>query len=83
MLSIAFLLELVLYAFLILMLLRSVFSFIEPYPRNRVHRIAFDLTEPFLRPVRRVVPPFGGFDVSFIVVWVVVLLLIGVVRQTS
>jgi YggT family protein len=81
--SIAFLLELVLYAVLILLLVRSVFSWIEPYPRNRVHRIAFDLTEPFLRPVRRYIPPFGGFDVSFIVVWVVILLLIGVVRQAG
>jgi YggT family protein len=83
MLSFAFLLELLLYAFLILLLLRSVFSFIEPYPRNRFHRLAFDLTEPFLRPVRRFVPPFGGFDVSFIVVWVVVLLLIGVVQRAG
>jgi YggT family protein len=81
--SIAFLLELVLYAVLILLLVRSVFSWIEPYPRNRVHRIAFDLTEPFLRPVRRYIPPFGGFDVSFIVVWVVILLLIGVIRQAG
>jgi len=76
-------LELVLYAFLVLLLVRSVFSWIEPYPKNRVHRVAFDLTEPFLRPVRRLVPPFGGFDISFIVVWVVVLLLIGVVRQAG
>jgi YggT family protein len=80
---IATLLELVLYAFLVCLLVRSVFSWIEPYPRNRVHRLAFDITEPVLRPVRRFVPPFGGFDVSFIVVWVVILLLLGVVRQTG
>ena len=81
--SIATILEVLLYAFLLCLLVRSVFSWIEPYPRNRVHRLAFDITEPFLRPVRRFVPPLGGFDVSFIVVWVAVLLLIGVVRQTG
>jgi len=81
--TIATLFELVLYAFLICLLVRSVFSWIEPYPRNRVHRLAFDITEPFLRPVRRFVPPFGGIDISFIVVWVAILLLLGVVRQVG
>jgi YggT family protein len=81
--SIATVLEILLYAFLVCLLIRSVFSWIEPYPRNRVHRITFDLTEPFLRPVRRFVPPLGGFDISFIIVWVIVLLLLGVVQRAS
>jgi YggT family protein len=74
-------LEIVLYAFLVCLLIRSVFSWVEPYPRNRIHRWVFQVTEPVLGPVRRRIPPFGGFDVSFIVVWVVILLLLGVVRQ--
>jgi len=77
------LLEIVLYAFLVCLLIRSVFSWIEPYPRNRLHLIMFQITEPVLRPIRRVIPPFGGFDVSFIVVWVGVLLLLGVIRQVG
>jgi len=81
--SIATLFELVLYAFLICLLVRSVFSWIEPYPRNRIHQVTFNITEPVLRPIRRFVPPFGGIDVSFIVLWVVILLLLGVVRQTA
>ena len=74
-------LEILLYAFLVCLLIRSVFSWVEPYPRNQVHRWVFQVTEPVLQPVRRVIPPFGGFDVSFIVVWVIILLLLGVVRQ--
>ena len=81
--SIATILEVLLYAFLLCLLIRSVFSWMEPYPRNRVHRLTFDITEPVLRPVRRVIPPFGGFDVSFVVVWIAVLLILGVVRQTG
>lgn len=81
--SVFVLVEIVLYAFLICLLIRSVFSWIEPYPRNQVHRIMFQITEPVLGPVRRRIPPMGGFDVSFIVVWVVVLLVLGIIRQVG
>jgi YggT family protein len=39
------------------------------------------LTEPVLRPVRRVIPPAGMLDTSFIVVFFVVLILQQVVRS--
>ena len=35
--------------------------------------ILIDLTEPVLRPVRRVIPPAGMLDTSFIVVFFVIL----------
>lgn len=79
--AIGLLLTLVLYAFMICLLVRAVFSWIEPYPRNQIHRLAFSITEPVLAPVRRFVPPFGGFDVSFILVWVGILLLLGLVGR--
>ena len=34
-----------------------------------LNSLLFDLTEPVLRPVRRVIPPAGMFDMSFIVVF--------------
>ena len=34
-----------------------------------VNTLLFELTEPVLRPVRRVIPPVGMFDVSFMVVF--------------
>jgi uncharacterized protein YggT (Ycf19 family) len=37
-----------------------------------------DLTEPVLRPVRRVIPPAGMLDTSFIVVFFVLIILRGV-----
>ncbi len=40
----------------------------------RVKRVLFDLTEPVLAPARRVIPPAGGFDLSFMVVMFVLIL---------
>ena len=73
--------ELVLYAFMACLLIRAVFSWIEPYPRNRVHRFTFQVTEPFLAPVRRLVPPVGGFDVAFLLVFIFVSLILSLVQR--
>jgi YggT family protein len=32
----------------------------------------FVLTEPALRPIRRFVPPLGGFDLSFLVLFILI-----------
>jgi len=37
-----------------------------------VMRILYNLTEPVFRPVRRVIPPMGGLDLSPIVVLVAI-----------
>jgi len=79
--SIGILLQLVLYAFLICLIVRGIFSFIEPFPRNRVHRLTYDITEPVVAPLRRVIPPLGGFDVAFTLVFIAVWILIGVVSR--
>jgi YggT family protein len=41
--------------------------------------ICFELTEPVLRPVRRVVPPAGMFDLSFMVVILGLVLIRGII----
>lgn len=40
-----------------------------------LNALLFDLTEPVLRPVRRVIPPAGMFDTSFIVVFFAIVIL--------
>ncbi|HXM54559.1 MAG TPA: YggT family protein [Candidatus Dormibacteraeota bacterium] len=77
----ALILELILYAFLACLLIRAVFSWIEPYPKNRFHRLTFDVTEPFLAPVRRLVPPVGGFDVAFLLVFIAVSMILSLVQR--
>jgi YggT family protein len=76
-------LQVFLYAFLGCLLVRAVFSWIEPYPRNRVHRLMFDVTEPLLAPVRRLVPPVGGFDVAFLLVFIAVTFVIQLVGRVG
>ena len=70
------LLTYVLYAFIIVMLVRVVFSWISPYPTNAVSRFAYRVTEPVLRPVRRWIPPVSGMDLSPLVVTLVAYFLI-------
>lgn len=38
--------------------------------RNPMERVFHQLTEPFLAPVRRIIPPLGGLDLSVLVVLV-------------
>jgi YggT family protein len=40
-------------------------------PLARVQLFLYRATEPVLRPVRRVIRPIGGLDISFIVVFLV------------
>ena len=47
-----------------------------------LNTLLFELTEPVLRPVRRVIPPVGMFDVSFMVVFFVLFLLYRVLASS-
>ena len=40
-----------------------------------LNTLLFELTEPVLRPVRRVIPPAGMFDISFMVVFFALIIL--------
>lgn len=73
----------VLYAFIIVVLIRVVFSWVSPYPTNSIHRMAVQLTEPVMGPVRRLLPPMSGMDLSPLVVTFGAYLLISVLRQLA
>lgn len=78
---IATLLIYVLYAFIIVVLVRVAFSWVSPYPTNSVSRFTFQVTEPILAPVRRRLPPMSGMDLSPLVVTVVAYFLIAALRN--
>ena len=40
-----------------------------------INTLLFELTEPVLRPVRKVIPPAGMFDISFMVVFFLLIIL--------
>ena len=67
---------LVIQAFLIIVLIRVVFSFVSPFPTNPISRFAWRVTEPVLAPIRRLLPPMSGLDLSPLVVWLVAIVLI-------
>lgn len=74
----ATLINLLYYAFLILILARVIVSWtrMSPYD-NQLVRWVYELTEPVLQPIRRILPPTAGLDLSPLIA----LLLLGALRQ--
>ena len=57
-------------AYVVVLFARAIMSWfpIRPgTPWSSLYGILLDLTEPVLAPLRRVIPPAGMFDLSFIV----------------
>jgi YggT family protein len=70
-----------LYALIIVILIRVVFSWVSPYPNNSVYRFVYQLTEPILGPVRRRLPPVSGMDLSPLVVTLAAYFVIAALRN--
>lgn len=67
----------VLTIFLIILFARAVLSWFPIRPDTvmaRINRLLMDLTDWVLRPLRRVIPPAGMFDLSFLVLFFVLIL---------
>jgi YggT family protein len=43
---------------------RVIASWVDPGFRSQIGRVIYDITEPLIAPIRRVVPPMGMFDFS-------------------
>ena len=46
---------------------RSLLSWFDPGVRWPISRVLFDVTEPLVAPIRRVVPPIGMLDLSSLI----------------
>jgi len=61
--------------YVLILFARAILSWF-PYnpssPLNGVRRVIFTLTEPVLAPFRRIIPPVGMLDLSFLVAFIVV-----------
>jgi YggT family protein len=57
----------------LLIFVRIIFSWGMVSYRNRIMRFLVDVTEPLLAPLRRMIPPLGGMDISpivaFLILW--------------
>ena len=47
-----------------MVLIRVILSWVAPDPYNPVVRVIVQITEPIMAPVRKMLPPMGGFDLS-------------------
>jgi YggT family protein len=66
-------------ALFILFIARMIFGFarVSPYDPTwgPIMRLVFQLTEPILEPVRRIIPPSGGLDFSPMIVLITLAIL--------
>lgn len=63
-LTFAYLLKQVIYVYLFIILIQVVISWVNPGAYNPATVIMYQLSEPILKPARRLLPPAGGFDFS-------------------
>lgn len=75
-LSIAEILKLIIYIFMIAVFIQVILSWVNPGAYNPATAILYQLTEPLLRPARRVIQPVGGLDLSPLLVFIVLQLMI-------
>ncbi len=63
-LSITQLVELALNVFLFSIIIQAILSWVNPGVYNPVYSLLHQLNEPVLRPVRQLIPPMSGLDLS-------------------
>ncbi len=77
--TISLVLSIVWWIFLIMIIMSWLIQFNVINTQNRfveaVWRVVNQITEPILKPIRRIVPPMGGFDLSPIIVFIVIFFL--------
>jgi YggT family protein len=56
---------------------RAIMSWFDPGFRSQIGRIVYDVTEPVIAPIRQVIPPIAGLDLSIMVS----IFLVAILRQ--
>lgn len=77
--TLSFILNIVWWIFLIMIIMSWLISFNVINTRNQfvnsVWRVLNQITEPILKPIRRIVPSVGGLDLSPLIVFVIIFFL--------
>jgi len=55
-----------------LIIIRALMSWVSPDPRNPIVQILITITDPFIEPVRKIIPPFGMIDFSPIIALLII-----------
>lgn len=75
-LTFAYLIKEIIYVYIFIILIQVIISWINPGTYNPITVLLYQLSEPVLKPVKRMIPPAGGFDFSPLVVLIGLQLLI-------
>ncbi len=71
----------VLWFYFIIIFVSVILSWVNPGTYNPVTSILYSLTEPIMAPVRRLIPPLGGLDLSPIFVIIAIGALMQIVQS--
>ena len=75
-------LELVLSAYLLIVILRTIFSWVNPDPRNQIVRFVNTVTDPLMKKIRKTIPVvWGGFDFSPVIIILVIYFLLNLIHS--
>lgn len=69
----------ILYGFMALLIIEAIFSWVNPHAP--LAPFVHALNQPLLRPIRRVVKPIGGIDLSVLVALVLIQILLFILSQ--
>jgi len=62
------LVDLFLTIYIWIIIARAIISWVNPDPYHPLVRFLYKVTEPVLAPVRRIIPPIAGIDISPVIV---------------
>uniref|UniRef100_A0A7V4JPA2 YggT family protein n=1 Tax=Thermodesulfobacterium geofontis TaxID=1295609 RepID=A0A7V4JPA2_9BACT len=62
------LIDLLLTIYIWIIIARAIISWVNPSPYHPLVRFLYRVTEPVLAPIRKIIPPIGGIDISPIIV---------------
>jgi YggT family protein len=59
--------------FSLILLIRAIMSWIPSIdPYHPIIRLIYRITDPILEPIRALIPPVGGMDISILIVFLVI-----------
>ncbi|HNX95781.1 MAG TPA: YggT family protein [Holophaga sp.] len=66
---------------ILVLFISAILSWFNPDPRHPVIRGIQAIVDPILRPIRAIIPPMGGFDLSPLIAFLVLRLLQSLIRD--
>ena len=80
--AVASVIDYLLQIFFFLIIGRAITSWVNPDPYNPIVRFLYTVTEPVMRPARKIIPPIGGtIDISPIIILILIQLLRAALNQ--